>query len=267
MAQVDPQRVKTLITNSSKTLDDIINTMVHTRLSNMYTMLPARVLKFYPEEMRADVLPLLQGTDINGVEQNSSPTTNVPVIFPNSKDIYIRTPLEEGDLVMVSYSTVALDELLETDVPTKPQSKRRFSQKDGVVLGGYRYDSGAKTLTGCDRDLVLHRRSTDTIIKITDSGNVEITGAKKILAECEELDVKASSNATIKSPTVKIDSETTTATGNLVVEKSLTVAGGAAISGGLKGDSITTNKGTNMDNHTHDYNPGPGAPTSTTPPK
>lgn len=237
-------------TGSSKSFDEIVKLIVENRLATMYTCLMAKVLKFYPEDMRADVQPLLKTTDINGVEQDSSPTTNIPVMFPNSGDLYIRTPLVTGDLVLVMYSTVALDYVLESDKPVNPTIKRRFSQKDGVIVGGYRFDGGTKTLSGSAEDLVIHRRSTGTIIKFTKDGNLEISGAKVIKAQCASATVESQST-TIKSNQVVVDSPLTHFKGKVIVDQDLT------------GGAIKTASGKDFDTHKHPYKPGDGAPTDT----
>lgn len=238
---------------SKKSLDEIIKLMIENKLATIYTSLPARVLKFYPETMRADVQPLLKTIDINGVAQDSSPTTNVPIIYPNAGDLYIRTPLEPGDLVLVQYSTVALDDILETNLPVKNTLKRRFSQKDGFVVGGYRFDKGAETLSGGAKDLVIHRRSTDTIIKLDASGNINISGANSISVEAKSASLEAP-NVSVNASNINITASQTAINGNVTV------------SGSLQAGSMVTSGGINLDEHTHNYNPGPGAPTATTSP-
>lgn len=253
MAAQNNQNNQNNPSGSNKGLDEIIKLIVDNRLATVYTSLMSKVLAFYPETMRADVQPLLKTLDINGIEQDSSATTNVPVIFPNSGDFYIRTPLVPGDLVLVQYSTVALDYILESDRPVNPTIKRRFSQKDGMVLGGYRYDGGEKTLSGSSKDMIIHRRSTDTIIKFTESGNIEISGAKTVSAQCEKALID-SSDTLIKSKQVTIDAPLTTFKGQVVVEQTLT------------GGAIKSKAGKDLDNHTHKYRPGDGAPTDTSAP-
>lgn len=254
--------------NSAKSVDDIIEAMINNKTKTWYTTLLARVLKFYPAEMRADVQPLLCTTNLDGVDVENSPTTNIPIIFPNTKDLYIRFPLAKDDLVLVVYSTVALDEILDSATPVKPKSLRRFSQKDGMVLGGYRFNGGEKTLNSDGESLIIHRRGAGTIIKLDPAGNITVSGANNIDVSCKSVVVKAADSAEVTTKNAKINATTTTIKGSEVSinAKSTQVSGDLTVVGSIKGGKILTAGGKNLDEHTHKYNPGPGAPTETSAP-
>lgn len=252
---------------SSRSIDELIDVMIKNNLANMYSLLMARVIAFYPETMRADVQPLLKMVNLNGVEVENSITTDLPVMYSNSADIYIRTPLVKGDLVLVAYSSVAIDDILNSAVPVKVSSKRKFSQKDGVVLGSYRFNNGPNTLSGDAESVVVHRRSTNTVIKITPAGDIIITGANQINAQCKTASITSSgatdvsaSNVSISAQNVAIEATETSISGNL------SVGGTANVTGTLTGGKIKTASGKDMDEHTHNYRPGDGAPTATTGP-
>lgn len=252
---------------SSKGIDELIDVMIKNNLANMYSLLMARVIAFYPETMRADVQPLLKMVNLEGVEVENSITTDLPIMYSNSADIYIRTPLVKDDLVLVAYSSVALDDILNSNTPVKVRSKRKFSQKDGVVLGSYRFNNGPETLSGDAESVVIHRRSTNTVIKITPGGDVIVTGANQISAQCKTASVTSSgatsveaSNVAINASSVVIEAQETSISGNL------SVGGTANIKGTLTGGKIKTASGKDMDEHTHNYRPGDGAPTATTGP-
>lgn len=252
---------------SSRSVDELIGVMIKNNLANMYSMLMARVIAFYPETMRADVQPLLKTVNLDGIEVENSITTDLPVMYSSSADIYVRTPLVKGDLVLVAYSSVAIDDILNSTVPVKVNSKRKFSQKDGVVLGSYRFNNGPKTLTGDPESIVVHRRSTNTVVKITPSGDIIVTGANQINAECKTATITASgdtsvtaSSVAISAKNVAIEAQETSISGNL------SVGGTASVSGSITGGTITTASGIDMDSHTHNYRPGDGSPTATTGP-
>lgn len=248
MAQV----VKRKVQKHNLTVDGLVKLLIDQKLTSIYTALPAKVLKFYPEEMRADVQPLVAIVNEQGVEVPNSSTSNIPIIYPESKDIYVRHPLVPGDLVWVQYSTVALDDILASTNPVVPKSIRRFSQKDGVILGGYRYDEGSKTLAGRAEDLIIHRRSTNTTVSINKSGDVEIIGAKNVNVQAESV--------------VTLDVPQTVITGNLSIQGAATVASTMVVTGAVTGGKMETSSGISLEDHTHNYRPGPGGPTPTSKP-
>lgn len=254
--------------NNSKSFDDIVRAMVTNKSKTWYTTLLARVIKFYPEDMRADVQPLLCTTNLDGEEIENSPTTNLPVMFPNTKDLYIRFPLTKGDLVLVAYSTVSLDEILDSEAPVKPISSRRFSQKDGIVLGGYRFNSGVKTLGSDGDSLIIQRRKSGTIIKLDPEGNITIDKANNINVSCKTISVNAADSATVNTKSAAINATTTIIKGSEVSINAATtsVSGDLTVAGSIQGGKILTAGGKNLDEHTHKYNPGPGAPTETSTP-
>lgn len=252
---------------SNRSVDELVDIMVRNTLSNMFTFLMARVVAFYPEAMRADVQPLIITKNIEGRNVENSITTDLPIIFPNSKDIYVRTPLVKGDLVLVGYSTVALDEILSSNAPVLVNSKRRFSQKDGIVLGGYRFDSGAQTLTGESESIVIHRRSTNTVIKITPAGDVIVTGANQCSVQCKSSSIEASADISLKASSISLEAPSVSIkASNTDVSGKLAVAGESTFTSKVTAGQLTTKAGKDMDTHTHRYNPGPGEPTETSGP-
>lgn len=256
-------------------IDDLIKHILKNKFEGIYSSLPARVESFNTETMRAVIQPLITHKDIHGNPQECTLFSEVPVLYPNSADVYLRTPLNKDDLVFVSYSSVAIDILLGVDKPADPGSVRKFSQKDGFVVGGYRYDEGSKTLSGFSEDVVLHRRSTDTIIRFSKDGDLIVSGAKKVQVECEQSEVTCqTSSITGQKHTIKglvdITGNTTIKgivdiTGATKITGAATVVGALSATLGISGSGgefsvedgvmtakgIKTKSGVDVDKHTH----------------
>lgn len=251
-------------------IDDLIKALIKDFADTVYTSLPARVVSFNTDTMRAIIQPLITHKDIHGQPQEYSVFSEVPVLYPNSADVYIRTPLNKDDLVFVSYSTVALDILMGINKPADPDSLRKFSLKDAFVVGGYRFDGGAKTLSGFSEDIVIHRRSTNTIIRFAKNGDLIITGAKKVQVDCQESEVTCNTTKVTCNTSELVGTKHTITglvdiTGDTTIKGLVDITGALAASGGISGSGgsftvdegvmvakgIKTAKGVDLDLHTH----------------
>lgn len=237
-----------------------MKSIVEAVLTNMYTSLPCKVVEYYPQSMRADVIPMMLLKDPLSTEATYKPSqlSNLPVIFPDDGDVYVRNPLKPGNLVMVSFSAVALDVLLSLDSPGDPVSKRRFSMKDGFVLGSYRFDSGTETSSDNSESFLIHRRSTDTTFAIDPEGNVAIAGVKTFSVNAENISLEAAERFTIFAKDTDIVGEDTMYIRgkDVALEGTKTTISSSepgTISGKFAGGAITSSKGVSIDDHVHDY--------------
>jgi hypothetical protein len=99
--------------------------------------LPCKITKFDKEMMRADVQPFLKQSytsdDDTTTETQYPIIPNIPVMFINAGDYYIRPPYKIGDMVWVGFSSRNIDTSL--DEYSRVEAEALFSMENACVLG------------------------------------------------------------------------------------------------------------------------------------
>lgn len=252
---IDPQE--------SKGFDDLIEAMLDGRLDTMYTMTLAKVISFDAYNMRADVQPLLLvRDDLNKKMRRSAIARDLPVMFPCGSTFFMRWPIYAGDVVIVLYSTTSLDELLDTNDGAFPKSKRRFSEKDGIVLGGYTWNNGPRTTAAYGGDFIIFQRQLGSWFRMTEAGGMDIN-VKTLNINCTDMTVRSSGGVRVRAnSTIALESEA----GVDITAPTTQVNGQMDVTTAFTADSIKLHNGKDMNTHTHSYRPGDGSPTDTSGP-
>lgn len=142
-------------------------------LSEIHTILPAKILQFDHIKMEATVLPLAK-TTIAGTEITPQPITRCPVCFLNDSTFSIRHPLKKGDLVVLGFSEVSLEKILKSKEPSSVINTKRFNLSDAIVLGTI--DSENDTMPDFNsEDLLIINKETGHKIIFKKDGSIETT--------------------------------------------------------------------------------------------
>lgn len=236
------------------------------RQAMIWTALPGIIQKFDPVELTCEVQPAIQGKRVledGGVEVVNLPLLlDCPVVFPHAGGCSMTFPIKTGDECLVVFACRAIDVWWQSGGIQPPAETRMHDLSDGFVIPGPW--SQAKRISGVSTSRLeirsddhqalvsIHPQSHDVTVETTGKLTGTIGGA-----------------ATLKCPTLKIDCPSTTITGDVKIEKNLTVVGaitgtgGLTVSGGsgatVSGDVVAD--GISLKSHTHTEQ-GDGAETS-----
>lgn len=134
-------------------LNNIIRRIVNDKISEIHTCLPAKIEKYDPQKLRAEIT-LLNKAELEGEEVVIPPIIEVPVRVLQAGPFLIRPPYEKGDVVLVLFSERALDKILITGEPESVQLTRKHSLDDAIVLGGLRVEQADKAPEEYSKDLI-----------------------------------------------------------------------------------------------------------------
>ena len=123
----------------------------------------AKVVKFYPEAMKVDVMPL--------PSEDNSMIINVPVATVRSKDFLIYYPLEVDDVVILIFADNDTDNILlgEDSIETE----RGHDISDCICIGGITLLNDSLDVDDVD-SLVVQNISNSAKIKIKNDGKIQI---------------------------------------------------------------------------------------------
>jgi hypothetical protein len=121
-----------------------IEAVVVDKLERLEVALPARIERYFPEEQRAHVKPLVHYvmTDGQGLAKYTEPLPiicGVPVVFFSVGGYSLTAPVNVGDFVLLVFSSESLAEWLTNDGrDVDPKDPRRHDINDAIAIPGLR---------------------------------------------------------------------------------------------------------------------------------
>lgn len=248
-------------------LDFFIRALIKTMVS---TSIPVRVDAVERggeggAALYVDVTPMVTQTDAEG---NSIPPVTIPHLpyfrYQHGTAAIICDP-KVGDLGLAVFAQQDCSRLTGDTTPQAPGTFRCFDMSDGFYVGGF------------------WGQVPKTFIHIEDEGTIHVVAPKsyhlespKVIVDCDTAQVNAQTSVTVVTQTatvnasssLTVDSPQSTFTGNVAIQKNLTVTGhisgssGMSISGGTGGATATfqgtiqvsddvTASGISLKSHTH----------------
>ena len=114
-------------------LNQIVRKIVNNKISEIHTSLPAKIEKYDPVKMRAEVV-LLAKKELEGEKVEIPPIVEVPVALLKAGPFVIRQPFQKGDPVVVAFGEKAIDKLLLL-FPSFFKTKQAIScRKDSLIF-------------------------------------------------------------------------------------------------------------------------------------
>ena len=129
------------------TLEELIQIAIESYLVNMNTSMPGKIVSYDKDTQKAEVQPLFVMTFSGDVKLDIPIISNVPVVFPRTKDAYIHFPIAKDDPCLLVFNQRSLDTWKASDgiVTVDPDDDRKFDFTDCVAFPGLSSDSAAFT--------------------------------------------------------------------------------------------------------------------------
>jgi len=121
-------------------VNELVKKMLNRKLDNLHVAIPARINKYDPQKMRAEITLLVKNRDGEVIP----PILEVPVKHEKFGPFILRPGYKKGDVVQVLFNERALDKLLITGKPEDTVFRRRFSYDDAVIIGGLKIEQENK---------------------------------------------------------------------------------------------------------------------------
>ena len=120
---------------------EILAEAIRSRLLDVHTALPGKIVKYDKATQLADVQLMIKRAllnDKNAVVNEDLPILpDIPVAFPRGGDFFVSFPLAAGDHVMVIFQESSIDAWQSqgpTSLPVSPGDSRRHSLTGGVAI-------------------------------------------------------------------------------------------------------------------------------------
>jgi len=203
-----------------KKLGHLIKEINNDKINDVHVSLPAKIKKFYPKKLRADII-LLNKKEMDDEFVEIPPIIDCPVRTLKTGSFVIRPPYQKDDVVQVVFSEKALDNLLITGKSEEIELDRHHSLDDAIVIGGLQLDNDSELTGEHLNDLYIANINNNCELSMTESGSIEIDnetnqitvekdGSIKINSgnnveiDCNDADVTSSGNTTIETSIAKL---------------------------------------------------------------
>lgn len=137
----------------------------------------AKVVKFYPETMKVDVLPL--------PSEDNAMIINVPVVTVRSKDYLIYYPLKPDDKVVLLFVDNDTDNILLGE--DNKDTERGHDVSDCICLGGITLLNDSLVVDDKEALIIQNIKNTARII-VKENGDIDVK-CKHFKVEAERIDL------------------------------------------------------------------------------
>lgn len=232
-------------------LGEVIQSFIEYALQNKFTALPGVVLKVHNKgtQQLLDVQPSVSIKGRDGSVTDQATILNVPYQQPASSIGGLVFPINPGDNVLLVFSMRGIDTWKRGNGGLAPPSDyRMFSNQDCIAIPcifpvSNVPTSGKHTSGYAPGDVAIYNARNGSMCEIIlkANGDVIVNSPKGVTVNCVTSNVNATGSATITTPSLTVDSPSSTFTGAVNVEGHLSYQAGIsgkAGSGGGQGNSI-----------------------------
>ena len=227
-------------------MQDLMTNMVESAISyhleDLHALLPARIVEIDYKTRKVSVQPSIKkkkrdgDNDAKGL-QDMAIIQSIPLIVPASKLAIISIPAKVGDEVLVAFFERSVDTYLFSDgaTPVDPKDYRRHDYNDAVAIVGLNTFQNALEMH--PEDLVIKQNATlanECKISLKPNGDVVVdTPAKFIVNASSAVNINTTIANIVATDSVKIDSPQTIITGELRVDKGVSVGQDVSTDAGI----------------------------------
>jgi hypothetical protein len=184
----------------------------------------------------ADVLPLVQQIDNNGIPTPHTTVYNLPYMRLQGGTNAVIIDPHPGDIGIAVFASRDISGVKATKRQSVPGSYRKFSFSDGMYIGGILNGTPNQYIQFSAAGIVIH---SPTLVRLE---------APDVQIQARTVEINATTSATVTTPTFTIN-------GNTVLNGTLNSGGAgggtATFSGDVVGLKEITASGTNVHTHLH----------------
>ena len=182
---------------SNNILEETINLAIDSKLKEVHTALPAKIVSFNKAKQVADVQIVQKRLFNDGTEEFYPPLIDVPVQYLRGGGFSFTFPLSIGDSGLLIFAERSLDEWLVNGAEQVPEEVRTHSVSDAVFFPTLHNDRNE--ITSFSDNLEIRTESGNGKITLSKSGKIELEkdGQKVLKTLSDTLGTLGSTTVTI----------------------------------------------------------------------
>lgn len=163
--------------SGTPTLAEVLMQAVDSRLLDVHTALPGKVVTFYKATQTADIelqiKRMIEDADGELQPEDLPILQNVPIGFPRSTKFFVSFPLDAGDFVWVMFSEASIDQWRSKGKATQPGDARRHTLTGAMAIPCCYPKS--EDLDDVHASALVVGQDGGQKVFVHDGGNVEVT--------------------------------------------------------------------------------------------
>ncbi|QMV49913.1 MAG: puncturing protein [Mu-like cryoconite phage AB09] len=175
--------------NDTPTLEQLIRNAMESRITELHTALPGKILSYDPAKQLASVQPSLQRKYVSGESVMIPVLNNVPVIHPRSGKSIIHIPIAPGDQVLLVFIERSMDIWKTQGGTPTPDDPRKHQYSDAVAIPGLYPFSAPITVPNPSALTILNDKArlevkTDSVVFTGPGGEINFSpdGTFKVMS-------------------------------------------------------------------------------------
>lgn len=170
------------------TIEQFVGFMIESRMLDIHTSFPAKVVRYDKSKQQADVQPCLKQAFKDGTTIAMPVINNVPVMHPRAGDAIIHLPVAVGSIVTVIIGERSLDRWKSQGGMVDPGDFRKHDLSDAMAYpGGYPFSDPATVTDGTAVE--IHYQGS--VLAINSNGTITLKGSTINLSDYNPSDFVA----------------------------------------------------------------------------
>jgi len=148
---------------------------------NTHVAMLCRVVSFDPQQMKASVQPMQKGLPL---------IENVPAAIQKAGPFFIRVPYVKGDIVIVVFSDVGIDDQINTGAEAHGKGQRKHCLDDAIIVGGI---SPFNVSLPAEDGLIIAKKDLSAKVVIKENNDIVIETSGNLGINADSLALNADS--------------------------------------------------------------------------
>ena len=203
---------------STYTQADAILSHIYDLQTDIWTTIPAIVDNFNSTKQTVDCTISVSRRLRDGGHIPAAKLYEIPVVYSGGKDTIFYSPLQKGDMVLLNFSSMPVDEFLagEGKTPTVPKRMRYHDISDAFAIPGV-FVRKKPTRDEALKD-IPHIKHKETTISFKDNGDLDITSTGDVNTNCVNSTTTCSGKATITATSVETNCNVNVTGGDVIAD-------------------------------------------------
>lgn len=178
----------------SSNLEQLLTVAIESRIVDMHTCYPAKITSFDPESQTCTCEILIKRIIADNQKTETSrsipPLIDVPLLFMQTADFAITTPVKPGDECLLIFSSRDIDNWNETGRSMEPRTRRKFNLSDAFALPMARSKLNIIENYNPD-DIEIRNKSNESKVVLKNNGDILLKNNSKIEIQTPNLVINA----------------------------------------------------------------------------
>lgn len=187
--------------NSYERLGSGIRSVLESRLCELHTSMPGRVVSFDANNQTCSVVPCLKRKFVDSDDTVELPIIeDVPVVYPGSDDLWLVFDLKMDSYVLIVFSERSIASWLDSGGVIDPALARKHALSDAIAVPGLLPNPDKLSASVETATIAMRNHDNTVVVKIEEDGTVTLDNgsASAVLEPGGNIVINGGSNSAVQ---------------------------------------------------------------------